>query len=791
MLAREIVGLPTTVYPIDEWGIVERDFTEEYIARAETILALGNGYVGIRGCVDEGRPFYDRGSYINGLHETWPIHHAEDAYGFARTGQTIVPVPDARRFHLYVEGEPLHLPEADIEEYERRLDFRDGVLRRQLVWRAPSGNRVRVTSQRMVSMTHRHVIAMRYELELLDGEAPITISSQMRHEVSGQLADDDTFDPRAGRGLGDVLVPVDQECVDSRAVLQYRVRRSGMKLACGIDHIVTVEGGDEDIARHCEADDRRGKMVLRVDAAAGTRIVIEKFAAYHTSRGGTSTKQLADRVGRTLDRAVARGWDVLLADQKEWFDDAWARCDVEIDGSPVVQQAVRWSLFQLLQSTARAETVGIPAKGLTGGGYEGHYFWDTEIYVLPFLIHTMPDVARNLLRFRHTMLDKARERAAEVSQRGALFPWRTINGEEASAYYEAGTAQYHIDADISFALRSYLRATEDWEFLARYGAEMLVETARLWEDLGFHGDDGRFHLHGVTGPDEYTTLVNDNAYTNLMAQLNLHCAAEAVQRIERDHPDDYERLCHRTSITHNEVRAWLRAAETMYVPFDEERRITPQDEAFLDKEVWDFENTPREMYPLLLHFHPLVIYRFQVIKQADIVLAMFLRPDCFDDELMERNFDYYDQLTTGDSSLSTSIQSIVAGRTGHDARALEYFRYGLFMDLADVAGNAADGVHVAATGGVWLSLVYGFGGMRDDAEDLAFDPRLPGDWSRLSFVVTRHGQRLRVEVTRFNTTYTHEDGDRATRFTHRGTPVVLEPGESTTLAMSEVMRPTG
>jgi alpha,alpha-trehalose phosphorylase len=789
VLTREIVGLPTTIYPVDEWALVETDFDQDYLARAETIFSLGNGYVGIRGCVDEGRPYFDRGSYVNGFHETWPIRHAEDAYGFARTGQTIVPVPDARRFHLYVEGEPLHLPTADIEEYERRLDFRTGVLERRLLWRSPSGDLVRVTSSRLVSMVHRHVIAMRYEVELVEGAAPITLSSQLRHEVSGQLAADDAFDPRAGRGLGDVLVADGQEANETRSILRFRVRESGMTLGCGIDHIVTVEGGVEDHARHCEVDDRRAKMVLRVDATAGTRIVIEKFAAYYTSRTA-STKQLADRAHRGLDRCIERGWDTLAEEQRAWFDDAWQRGDVRIEGSPVVQQAVRWSLFQLLQATARAETAGIPAKGLTGGGYEGHYFWDTEIYVLPFLTYTMPAIARNLLRFRHTMLDKARERATELSQRGALFPWRTINGEEASAYYEAGTAQYHIDADISYALRTYARATGDTGFLTRYGAEMLVETARMWEDLGFHGGDGAFHLHGVTGPDEYTTLVNDNAYTNLLAQLNLRYAAEVVGQLDREDPDAFDRLSHRTTIGPGEVDAWRRAADAMYVPFDEERGITPQDVAFLDKEVWDFEGTPREKYPLLLHFHPLVIYRFQVIKQADIVLAMFLRPECFDEELVRRNFEYYDPLTTGDSSLSTSIQSIVATRIGLDARALEYFRYGLFMDLADVAGNAEDGVHVAATGGVWLSLVYGFGGMRDDGDELAFAPSLPGGWSRLSFAVTRHGQRLRVSVTRFETTYAHESGDEPISFSHRGTDVRLEPGEKRTLTMSERMRPT-
>jgi len=778
MLRREIVGLPTTVYPVEEWALVERAFDPDYLARSETIFSLGNGYVGIRGCVDEGRPYYDRGTYVNGFHETWPIQHAEEAYGFARVGQTIVPVPDARRFHLYVEDEPLHLPVADLEDYERRLDFRDGVVRRSLTWRAPSGNLVRVTSQRLVSMEHRHLVGMRYEVTLLEGDAPITVSSQLRHEVEGGSVSEEVFDPRQGRGLGDVLRPVRQHCHGRRNLLEYRVAESGMTLACGTDHVVEVTGV-EDHSEHVEVDERRGKLVVQANAVEGTTIRIDKFATYFTSRS-VATSQLADRVSRGLDRAVETGWDELLAGQKAWFADAWKRCDVTIDGNPVVQQAVRWSLFQLLQATARAETTGIPAKGLTGGGYEGHYFWDTEIYVLPFLTYTLPRVARNLLRFRHSMLDHARRRAAELSQRGALFPWRTINGEEASAYYEAGTAQYHINADVSYALRKYVRATGDERFLRRYGAEVLVETARLWEDLGFNGPDGQFNVHGVTGPDEYTTLVNDNAFTNLMARLNLSYAADVAEELLAEEGDDWADLAHRTRLQPAEVAGWRRAAEAMHVPHDERLGITPQDANFLDKEVWPFATTPRDKYPLLLHFHPLVIYRHQVIKQADIVLAMFLLPDQFDAELVRRNFDYYDPLTTGDSSLSTSIQSIVAARLGEDARAIEYFRYGLFMDLADVAGNAEDGVHVAATGGVWLSLVHGFGGMRDDGDVLAFDPRLPSTWERLTFPVTWRDQRLRVDLARLRVVYTHEDGDEALTFEHRGERIELQPGEATT-----------
>ena len=788
MLHREIVGLPTTVYPIDEWALVETGFEQDYLARAETIFSLANGYVGIRGCADEGRPYFDRGSYINGFHETWPIHHAEEAYGFAKVGQTLVPVPDARRFHLYVDDEPLYLPTADLEHYERRLDFRDGVLRREILWRTPSGKLVKVTSQRLVSMQHRHLIGIRYEVTVLEGDAPVVISSQLRHELSGGSGSQETFDPRQAKALGDVLKAVHQTCHDRRAILEYRVAESGMTLACAIDHQVEVsvpgtDGPWPPYDEHCEVDLERGKLVLQMEAVEGTTIRIDKFATYHTSRS-VSTGQLADRCVRTLDRAVVDGWDALAEAQRAWFDDVWTRSDVVIEGNPVVQQAVRWSMFQLIQNAARAETTGVPAKGLTGAGYEGHYFWDTEVYVLPFLTYTMPHVARSLLRFRHGMLDAARRRAAEVNQRGALFPWRTINGEEASAYYEAGTAQYHINADIVYALKKYVEVTGDGAFLHRYGAEVLVETARLWADLGFEGEDGHFHIFGVTGPDEYTTLVNDNAYTNLMARLNLRYAATVVGHLERTDPEGYARLAHATSVTPAEVEGWRRAAEAMHIPYDEDLGITPQDANFLEKAVWDFEHTPRDKYPLLLHFHPLVIYRFQVIKQADIVLAMFMLGNEFPEGLKRHNFDYYDPLTTGDSSLSTSIQSIVAAELGDDAKAIEYFRYGLFMDLADVAGNVADGVHVAAAGGVWLSLVYGFGGMRDVDGTLSFSPRLPSGWDRLSFAVTLRERRLRVEVTRFEATYTFEDGEGHLEFEHRGEPVRLGPGETATRAMS-------
>jgi alpha,alpha-trehalose phosphorylase len=408
---------------------------------------------------------------------------------------------------------------------------------------------------------------------------------------------------------------------------------------------------------------------------------------------------------------------------------------------------VRWNLFQLCQATWRAESSGIPAKGLTGQAYEGHFFWDTEVYVIPFLAYTQPRIARNLLRFRHSMLDSARSRAEMVSEDGALFPWRTINGEEASANFQAGTAQYHINADIAYAIRKYVDVRGDVGFLGTTAAEILVETARLWVSLGFFGADERFHIHAVTGPDEYTTVVNDNAYTNLMARLNLNYAAATVRRLRDETPEAFAALVAEVELGPDEVDTWERVATAMFIPYDEDQGIHPQDDSFLERERLDLATVPEEKFPLLLNYHPLVIYRHQVIKQADIVLAMFLLGNEFTLEQKRRNFDYYDPLTTGDSSLSVAVQSIVAAEIDNMDKAVEYFNYALMMDLGDVAGNVSDGVHVASTGGVWMALAFGFAGARDFDGGLTFHPRLPPEWEQLEVNLRFQDRQLLVRLT--------------------------------------------
>lgn len=785
-------------FPADPWRLIETGYNPDDLGLTETLFSVANGYLGMRGNAEEGRPSHTHGTFVNGFHETWPIRHAEAAFGFARTGQTMVNVPDAKVMKIYVDDEPLTFGTADLEEYERYLDFRDGVLHRNLVWRTPSGKRVRIESTRMVSMTQRHLGVMTLDITMLTGNAPVVISSQLINRQDGRdeyqiaaQAHGDQVDPRKAAAFGErVLLPQMHYATDRRLMLGYRCARSDMTIAVAADHQLQTVDSHEAVTR---SEEDLAKIVYRVDATEGTPMRVEKTVTYHTSRG-VSVRELSDRCDRTLDRAGRQGVPRQMEEQRGWFERFWESADVEIgepdpsyDGGAraaeeqhALQQAIRFNLFTLAQATARADGLGIPAKGVTGSGYEGHYFWDTEIYVVPFLAYTQPAIARNVLHFRSVMLPKARERAREMAQKGALYPWRTINGEEASAYYAAGTAQVHIDADVSYALMKYVHATGDLGFLVREGIDILVETSRMWADLGFwrHNGDPTFHIHGVTGPDEYTTVVNNNLFTNVMARYNLEQAVASLATIRERFPEDYRRVVSRLALTEDEVEEWARCAAGMHIPYDEAIGIHPQDDFFLDREVWDLPNTPMSVRPLLLHYHPLVIYRFQVLKQADVVLALFLQGDRFTLQEKRKDFEYYDPITTGDSTLSAVVQSIVASEVGYHEAALRYFHDALYVDLGDLHGNTSDGMHVASTGGVWTALAFGFGGMRDHGARLTFDPRLPVAWSSLTFRVRWRGSRLLVALTQDELTVTVlEPGEEAhVPITVRGKEYVASPG---------------
>jgi len=528
---------PSRDFPADEWNIIEKGFHPEFLAQLETMLALGNGYLGMRGCPEEGGPNAENSTLVNGFYETSPIVYPEDAYGFAKTGQTIIGVTDSKIIKLLVDDEPFWLPNAKLLSYDRRLNLRSGTLDREILWETPAGKQVLITSRRLVSFANRHVAAISYRVTLLSAAASLVLSSEMTANEPSTLTN--ANDPRQTRVLpGRVLHHQMAYAKDRRIVLCHATEKSRLTLACATDHLLETACS---YAHKVSYTEDFGQVAFTINAQPDCPIHLTKYIVYHTSQTA-SAEELCGRAEWTIDRIVNRGFQELLASQEQFLDDFWRRSDVRVRdvredrakrSTVEIQQAIRFNLFHILQASARAEDAGVPAKGLTGRAYEGHYFWDTEIYVLPFLTYTSPRIAKNLLTFRYKMLPQARARARQLGHRGAMFPWRTISGEEASAYYAAGTAQYHINADIMYALRKYVQATGDEAFLRDCGAEMLVETARLWLDLGFYSDakGGKFSINSVTGPDEYNTVVNNNAYTNLMARENLRYAAQTVQSL--------------------------------------------------------------------------------------------------------------------------------------------------------------------------------------------------------------------------------------------------------------------
>ncbi len=731
-------------FELEPWAIRETHLDVERLAQTESVFALSNGHVGLRGNLDEGEPHGLPGTYLNGFYEVRPLPYAEAGYGYPEAGQTILNVTNGKIIRLLVDDEPFDVRYGELKGHERTLDLRGGVLRRKVDWISPASTRVRVQTTRLVSFSQRAVAAIEYVVEPVDDDLRVVVQSQL---VANEPLPTQTKDPRAAAALDKPLECENAVNRDLAALMAHRTRASGLLMAAAMDH--EIDGPDDTDAKSSAIDDE-ASVTVATDLKAGQRLRVVKYFSYGWS-SARSLPAVRDQVWAAVAEARHTGWDGLVQAQRDYLDEFWECADVEIEGDTELQIAVRFSMFHCLQSAARAEKRATPAKGLTGPGYDGHTFWDTDTFVLPVLTYTHPHAARDALAWRHSTLDPARDRARELGLEGATLPWRTIAGQECSAYWPAGTAAFHINADVADAVARYQDAVDDPHFERSCGVELLVETARLWRSLGHHDKEGRFRIDGVTGPDEYSAIADNNVYTNLMAQRNLREAADAVV----NHPDVAAKL----GADVEEAAAWRDAADDMVIPYDTALGVHPQAEGFTSHQWWDFEHTPPEKYPLLLHYPYFDLYRKQVVKQADLVAAMHLRGDAFTDEEKLRNFDYYEPITVRDSSLSACIQAVIAAEVGHLELAFAYFGEAALIDLDDLQHNTRDGLHIASLAGSWIATVAGFGGMRDHDGHLSFKPRLPAELTRLSFGLIFKARSLRVEVTHRQATYSLKRGD--------------------------------
>ncbi|MEJ3749892.1 glycoside hydrolase family 65 protein [Actinomycetes bacterium KLBMP 9797] len=758
-------------YPVEPWHVRETRLDLDVLAQSESVFALSNGHIGLRGNLDEGEPHGLPGTYLNSFYELRPLPYAEAGYGFPESGQTVVNVTNGKLIRLLVDDEPFDLRYGEVRRHERVLDLQAGTLDRTVEWVSPAGRGVRVHSTRLVSFTQRAIAAICYEVEAID-DRPLRLIVQSELVANEELPPT-RKDPRVAAVLKAPLKAEEHLSNGSSGLLIHRTKKSGLRMAAAMDHVVT---GPEKMSVSTEAYPDWARTTVACLLQPGEKLRVVKLLAYGWS-SRRSLPALRDQVGAAIASARYSGFDGLQREQRKYLDAFWDAADVRLEGDPEVQQAVRFGLFHVLQAGARAELRPIAAKGLTGPGYDGHVFWDTETFVLPVLTYTQPEAVKHGLRWRHATLDLARERARTLGLKGAAFPWRTVRGHECSGYWPAGTAGFHIGADIADAVLRYVTATGDYDFERDFGLELLTDTARLWRSLGHHDRHGIFHIDGVTGPDEYTAVVNDNVYTNLMAQRNLVGAADAALR----HPEQARRL----GVDEEEAASWRDAAAAMHIPYDEELGVHQQCEGFTRLQEWDFAATAPTAYPLLLNYPYFDLYRKQVIKQSDIVLAMHWRGDAFTPEQKARNFAYYEARTVRDSSLSVCTQAVLAAEVGHLELAHDYLGEAALMDLHDIHQNTREGLHIAALAGAWLSVVCGLGGMRDFGGVLSFAPRLPSRINILEFSMLWQGLRLRVRVDKDEATYSLRNGHDGAELTllHHGEEIVVTSEKPVTVSM--------
>src|ERR1700722_17877186 len=753
-------------YGVEPWCLTESHLDLQLLAQSESVFALSNGHIGMRGNLDEGEPHGLPGTYLNSLYEVRPLPYAEAGYGFPDTGQSVINVTNGKIIRLLVDDETFDIRYGTVLSHTRTLDLRAGTLTRKVTWTSPAGHTVEIESVRLVSLTQRAIAAIKYTVRPVDEKLRLVLMSEI---VANEEIPVTSLDPRAAAILEKPLVSEEHYAVDGdnpRAVLVHGTRESKLRLAAGMTHNVR---GPARMATSTESFDDMGRLLVAAEVGPDEELCLEKFVGYGWS-AQRSRPALIDQVVGAMAAAKLTGWEGLLAEQRQFLDDFWEGADVEVDGDVEIQQAVRFGLFHILQAGARTENRPIPAKGLTGTGYDGHIFWDPETFVLPVLTYTWPKSAADSLRWRYLTLDIAKEHAAELGLDGAVFAWRTIHGEECSGYWPAGTAAFHINADIAAAVVSYFDATQDMDFARQYGLPLLVETARMWRSLGQHDAFGRFRIEGVTGPDEYSAVKDNNLYTNLMAQHNLAVAADLAEKLE----DEARKL----GVTTEEAASWRDAAEDMYIPYDERLKVHPQHDGFTSYARWDFEGTPEDHYPLLLHYPYFQLYRKQVVKQADVVLAMQLRPDAFTAEQKRRNFDYYEGITVRDSSLSPCTQSVMAAEVGHLDLAYDYLAEAAFMDLEDREHNTKDGLHIASLAGAWTALVSGFGGMRVANGKLCFAPKLPPGIIGLTFRMRYRDRIIMVSIRDHAATYSLLAGEPL-EVNHYGDPVTISKEELT------------
>jgi alpha,alpha-trehalose phosphorylase len=703
----------------------------------ETLFHNANGYIGVRSAFEEGFPAdYKtvRGQYINGFYDFHEAKQAERLYGLVQEKQTMLNVADTQSVSVYFDDEPFSMFTGTVLESRRWINMKQGVTGRYIAWRSPQGKELEITITRMASFHQLSLFTIEYQIKSNNFSGNIMVESYHSGNVTNYF---DPNDPRTADEGFQYLTPTACNIQYGASYITSRTSKSGLEVCSCVKNFLSGE-----TERQFIIGDNAAQCQLGTSIREGESVMLVKYSLFADSLRADDCKAHA---AAEMKKALSVPIQAFYQAQETYLAEYWKNCDVEIHcAEDALNVALRYNLFQLIQAASKDEYGNVAAKGLSGEGYEGQYFWDSEMYVQPFFTVTNPDVTKNLILNRYEALRLAKDNARILGHlKGALYPWRTIMGKECSGYFPAGSAQYHINGDIAYAVIAYYLATNDEVFIQSQGAEIIYETARLWMDVG-NFKDGGFHINEVTGPDEYTCLVNNNYYTNVLAQYHLNWAVKLYGRFGKS--AIFRKTCERLRLMPEEIAGFKDAAARMALPYDEALKINPQDDSFLQKKRWDMETIPRDCFPLLMHYHPLHLYRYQICKQADTVLAHCILEDAQPEETIRRSFEYYEKITTHDSSLSKSIFCIVAARLGMIEKAFDYFGDSLYLDLLDHQRNTRDGLHIANMGGNYMAIVYGFGGFRLKEDGIYFTPALPKNWTGYQFHIHYRGSLINIEV---------------------------------------------
>lgn len=727
------------------YSIVEERIIKEDLIKNESIFAIGNGYIGVRGNFEEGYNNESdtiRGTYINAFHDVVEMTYAEKAYGFPETMQRQLNVIDSQTIIIELEdGEIISSLSGRIKEYKRWLNLKDGYVERSFIYYNKDNKSLKLKYKRMISFIQLELFLINLEIEPITYTGEITVTSSLNGDVSNFT---DKDDPRVASSHGSLLNVIDISYEDNLSVV---TQTSNSELICACTSMLKSSLRKED---HKISKSSNGKQVEEVH-----KFILKEKTTFTKTTIYTDTlrhKKPKEDGQTILESIMNLEFNYWMGKQKDYLKRFWDNTYIDIKGEKGLQDGLQFNMFQLLQSVGKDKYSNISAKGLTGEGYEGHYFWDTEIFVFPVFLLTNLDIAKNLLMYRYNILGSAKELAKIMGHKqGALFPWRTISGKECSGYFPAGTAQYHISGDIAYAFISYYLATNDIQFMYDFGAEILFETARLWIDVG-HKKDGRFLIDCVTGPDEYTAIVNNNYYTNAIAKYNLYWANKIYYELVKSFSESQVlSLLQKLNISTIELNHFKSISDIMYLPYSKELDINPQDDSFLNKKIWDFDGTQSDQYPLLMNFHPLTIYRHQVLKQSDTVLSHLLLEDYTKYSTIKNSYDYYDKLTTHDSSLASCVSSMIACKLGYEDKAYNYFMETARLDLDNTHNNTKDGLHMANMGGSFMGIIYGFAGLRIKEEGISFRPMISSKWEDYKFKIRFQNRTIHLDINKYKT----------------------------------------